>query len=206
MYKPHTVEQFKVWRFLKEHFVMEAFILSPVSRRALMLEDKTGERLVFAWINNDVVEQPISEPATPEAIRTFLTAYHTRPDRPRLTSIKQVTRWWLDHENPLSYQQALGFSDVPYRHFLTHKIYTDEEVVSLAKKGLVTEEEYLGIKLWYFDGNTCENWLGPLGIDGTGNIYGLTRFYRTPEQVNYVFYLEDEYYRFMNQNQYAAPC
>ena len=37
MYKPHTVDQFKLWQFLKERFVMEAFILSPVSRNALML-------------------------------------------------------------------------------------------------------------------------------------------------------------------------
>lgn len=117
-----------------------------------------------------------------------------------------MTRWWLQNESPLSYQQALGFSDELYRYFLTHKKYSDEEVVAIAQKGLVSEEEYMGIKLWYFDGNVCGNWLGPLGIDGTGDIYGLTLRYRTPEQKEYVFYLENEYYRFMNKNKYAAPC
>lgn len=205
MYKPHTVEQFKVWQFLREHFVLEEFILSPVSRHALMLEDKAGERIVFAWNGECAVEQPVPEPAAPEAIRAFLKAYHNSPDRPRLTNIEQVTRWWLQNETPLSYQQALGFSDALYRYFLTHKAYRDEEVVALVKKGLVTEKEYLGITLWYFDGNVHGNWLGPLGIDGTGELYGLTLHYRTPEQIEYVFYLENEYYRFM-KNKFAAPC
>lgn len=199
MYKPHTVEQFKVWQFLKERFVLEEFILSPVSRRALMLEDKTGERIVFAWSGETAVEEPVPELADPEIVRAFLKAQHDRPDRPRLTDIEQVTRWWLENESPLSYQQALGFSDVLYRYFLTHKMYSDEEIIALVKKGLVTEEEYLGIKLWYFNGNVRGNWLGPLGIDGTGDIYGLTLRYRTPEQVEYVFYLENDYYRFMNK-------
>ena len=206
MYKPHTVEQYKVWRFLKERFVLEAFILSPVSRNALMLEDKTGEQIVFAWVDNEAVEQPVPEPASPEAIKAFFKTLYARPDRPRLTDIEQVTRWWLRNENPLSYQQALGFSDKLYRYFLTHKEYSDEEVAALAKKGLVSEEEYLGLQLWYFDGNAYGNWLGPLGVDGTGDIYGLTLHYRTPEQVEYVFYLENDYYRFMNKNRYAAPC
>lgn len=199
MYKPHTVEQFKVWQFLKERFVLEEFILSPVSRRALMLEDKTGERIVFAWNRETAVEEPVPEPADPEIVRAFLKAQHDSPDRPRLTDIEQVTRWWLENESPLSYQQVLGFSDVLYRYFLTHKMYSDEEIVTLVKKGLITEEEYLGIKLWYFNGNVCGNWLGPLGIDGTGDIYGLTLRYRTPEQIEYVFYLENDYYRFMNK-------
>lgn len=206
MYKPHTIEQFKVWRFLKERFVLEEFILSPISRRALMLEDKTGERIVFAWNGETAVEEPVPKPADPETIREFLKAYHDRSDRPRLTDIEQVTRWWLRNESPLSYQQALGFSDALYRYFLTHKEYGDEEVAALVQKGLVTEEEYLGITLWYFNGNVSGNWLGPLGIDGTGEIYGLTLRYRTPEQKEYVFYLENEYYRFMNKNKNAATC
>lgn len=206
MYKPHTIEQYKVWRFLKEHFVLEEFILSPVSRKALMLEDKAGERIVFAWIDNKPVEQPVPEPANPEAIKAFFKAHHARPDRPCLTNIEEVTRWWLQNETPLSYQQALGFSDDLYRYFLTHKEYNDEEVIALVKKGLVTEEEYMGITLWYFNGNVYDKWFGPLGIDGTGEIYGLTFHYRTPEQIKYIFYLENEYYRFMNPNKYTAPC
>ena len=206
MYKPHTVDQFKVWQFLKERFELDHFILSPVSRTALMLEDKNKEKLVFAWVDGAAVEQPPPEPASEEAIRAFMCAHHAIPGRPVLRTIEEVTRWWLTHDSPLTHQQALGFSDELYRYYLTHKVYTEEETVALAQKGLVTEEEYLGVKLWYLDGNFGRCWLGPLGIDGTGETYGLTLHYRTPRQVEYVFYLEDEYYRFMNKEKYAAPC
>lgn len=206
MYKPHTVEQFKVWLFLKERFHLEHFILSPVSRSALMLEDKTGERIVFGWDGSAAVEQPLPEPATEETVKDFLRAHYAQPDRPKLRTILEVTRWWLNNDNPLTHQRALGFSDELYRHYLTHKVYTKEDAVSIAQKGLVTEEEYTGIKLWYLDGNSASSWLGPLGIDGTGEIYGLTLHYRTPRQVEYVFYLENEYYHFMNNKKHAMPC
>ena len=41
MYKPHTIEQYKVYRFLEENFALEHFLLAPLSRFGLMLEDKT---------------------------------------------------------------------------------------------------------------------------------------------------------------------
>lgn len=44
MYKPHTIEQYKVYRFLEENFALEHFLLAPLSRFGLMLEDKTGEK------------------------------------------------------------------------------------------------------------------------------------------------------------------
>lgn len=206
MYKPHTVEQFKVWQFLKEEFHLEHFILSPVSRNALMLEDKASDRIVFAWDGSAAVEQPVPVPASVETVNAFLRAHHVRSDRPRLHTFEEITRWWLINDNPLTYQQALGFSDELYRYFLTHMQYSDEQVISLVQKKLVTEEEYLGIKLWYLDGNSGSTWLGPLGIDGTGEIYGLTLRYRTPEQVEHTFYLENEYYRFMNKKTNATPC
>ena len=206
MYKPHTVEQFKVWQFLKERFHLEHFILSPISRKALMLEDKTGECIVFGWDEDAAVEQPLPEPATEETIKAFFLELNARPDRPQLHTIEEVTRWWLANENPLTYQRALGFSDELYRYYLTHKQYTDEELLSIVQKKLVTEEEYMGIKLWYLDGNTGCCWLGPRGVDGTGDIYALILHYHTSRQVEYVFYLENEYYRFMNREKYAAPC
>ncbi len=206
MYKPHTVEQFKVWRFLKEWFHLEHFILSPISRNALMLEDKAGECIVFAWDGGVAVEQPVPEPASVETVNTFLRARHLRPDRPLLRTIEEVTRWWLSNDNPLTYQQALGFNDELYRYFLTHEQYSDEQVLSIVQKKLVTEAEYLGIKLWYLDGNSGSAWLGPLGLDGNGDIYGLILHYRTPEQKEYRFYLENDYYRFMNKKTNVAPC
>lgn len=206
MYKPHTVEQFKVWQFLKEQFHLEHFILSPVSRKALMLEDKTGKCIVFAWDGNAAVEQPVPKPVSDEAIKAFLRAHLVHPHRPNLHTIEEVTRWWLANDNPLTYQQALGFSDELYRYFLTHAAYADEQILGIVQNGVVTEEEYLGIKLWYFDGNTGHCWLGPLGLDGTGEIYGLTLHYHTPEQVEYTFYLENDYYRVMNNKTNVTPC
>ena len=39
MYKPHTIEQFKVQQFLEHTFAIDHFLVSPLSRTALMLED-----------------------------------------------------------------------------------------------------------------------------------------------------------------------
>ena len=52
MYKPHTIEQYKVYRFLEENFALEHFLLAPLSRFGLMLEDKTGEKIAFAFLND----------------------------------------------------------------------------------------------------------------------------------------------------------
>jgi len=50
MYKPHTIEQYKVYRFLEENFALEHFLLAPLSRFGLMLEDKTGEKIAIATV------------------------------------------------------------------------------------------------------------------------------------------------------------
>ena len=47
MYKPHTIEQYKVYHFLEENFALEHFLLAPLSHFGLMLEDKTGEKIAF---------------------------------------------------------------------------------------------------------------------------------------------------------------
>lgn len=49
MYKPHTIEQYKIQRFLDETFAMEHFLVSPLSRTSLLLEDETGEQLAFGF-------------------------------------------------------------------------------------------------------------------------------------------------------------
>jgi len=99
---------------------------------------------------------------------------------------------------PHTYQQALGLPDDLYRHFLTYPPLDDDAVRRLVSKGLVTEKEFCDIRLWYRNGHVMTCWLGPLGLDGTGNIYGLTFRYRKPEERKYEFYLLDDYYRFMN--------
>lgn len=70
--------------------------------------------------------------------------------------------------------------------------------VRLARKGLVTESEYNDLQLWYFNGHTMSCWFGPLGVDGTGSLYGLIFDYQTASPTKTQFYLLDDYYRVMN--------
>ena len=73
MYKPHTIEQYKVYRFLEENFALEHFLLAPLSRFGLMLEDKTGEKIAFAFLNDcgnsnrfsKTIPQPYAPPSHP---------------------------------------------------------------------------------------------------------------------------------------------
>lgn len=198
MYKPLTIEQYKVYQFLKERFELSHFLLSPVSRSALMLEDHTGERIAFHYQDGTVSESEIPEPAKPEEIKAFLTWFRSLKPRPQAKNFEEVTRWWLNHPNPLNHQQALGLKDELYRYYLSHTQLKEEAVLSLVSKGLVTEDEYKGILLWYLDGHNFSFWLGSLGLDGTGNIYGLITHYLTPQARQYSFYLLDDYYRQMN--------
>ena len=174
MYKPHTIEQYKIQQFLDHTFAMEHFLVSPLSRSALMLEDRCGERIAFSFSDNEVREIPIP------------------------SAFEDVTRWWLNHPNPLTYQQALGLPDELYRRFLSSTLIEDEDAQRLAASGLVSEDAYQDIQLWYLNGNTADCWLGPLGIDGTGNLYALTFNYGTPRAKELKFYLLDDYYRHMN--------
>ena len=63
MYKPHTIEQYKVQQFLDANFAMEYFLVSPLSRTALLLEDKTGDQIAFGFLDNKVQEILIPPPA-----------------------------------------------------------------------------------------------------------------------------------------------
>jgi len=66
MYKPHTVEQYKICRYLKdkEGFALEQFSLSPLSRNALLLEDRKGEKIAFEMKGELIQEIPVPVPAT----------------------------------------------------------------------------------------------------------------------------------------------
>jgi hypothetical protein len=198
MFKPRTIDQFKVYRFLKERFALDHFLVAPISRSALLLEDRTGDKLAFALQNGDILEVEIPVPPSLEAVHTFWQQFKALTPVPQLKDFDDVTVWWLNHPNPLTYQMALNLPDDLYRHFLSHPILEDEAVYQLAKKGLVTETEYLDIQLWYRNGHFKDHWLGPLGLDGTGNIYGLTRNYRKPNAHEMQFYLMDDYYRLIN--------
>ena len=198
MYKPHTIEQYKVYRFLEENFALEHFLLAPLSRFGLILEDKTGEKIAFAFLNNCVQEIPVPAPAAPETVTAFLKQFRSLTPRPVIHDFEALTRWWLNNPNPLTYQQALGMSDDLYHHFLSHPLISEDETLRLARKGLVTESEYNDLQLWYFNGHTMSCWFGPLGVDGTGSLYGLTFDYQTASPTKTQFYLLDDYYRVMN--------
>ena len=88
----------------------------------------------------------------------------------------------------LTIPQVLAVAD-------TCLLYTS---LRLARKGLVTESEYNDLQLWYFNGHTMSCWFGPLGVDGTGSLYGLTFDYQTASPTKTQFYLLDDYYRVMN--------
>ena len=198
MYKPHTIDQYKVFRHMRENFVLENFLISPLSPSSLLLEDRDGNQIAFAYLNGAVCEVPIPSPHDQDSVRSFLKTFREAEPRPHLTDFESITKWWLDHSNPLSYQQALGLTDDQYRYFLSHPRMTDEQAIHIAASGLASEEDLLGLTLWYFDGHVRENWLGSLGIDGTGEFYGLTLRYGTPTAQELRFYLQDEYYHFMN--------
>lgn len=157
MYKPHTIEQYKVYRFLEENFALEHFLLAPLSRFGLMLEDKTGEKIAFAFLNDCVQEIPVPAPAAPKTVIAFLKQFRSLTPRPVIHDFEALTRWWLDNPNPLTYQQALGMSDILYRHFLSHPLINEDDALRLARKGLVTESEYNDLQLWYFNGHNAHD-------------------------------------------------
>lgn len=183
---------------MKEQFELEHFLLSPLSRSALMLEDRLGDRIAFSFRDGDVLETEIPPPASQEECKAFIAQFRALKPPPKLKTFEDITRWWLDHPNPLTHQQALGLKDSLYRHYLSHPRIDDEKVYALAAKGLVTESEYNDILLWYLDGHAFSCWLGPVGLDGTGDIYGLTLRYGTPDACELTFYLLNDYYREMN--------
>ena len=198
MFKPYTTEQGRVYLFLKERFMLEQCLVSPISCSALLLEDQNGCKFAFAFQENDVRQIEIPAPPDREEVRAFWKQFKAHDPPPQLKSFDDITIWWLNHPNPLTYQMALNLPDDLYRHFLAHMILEDEEVYRLAEKGLVTENEYLDIRLWYHNGPFRDHWLGPLGVDGTGYLHGLTRHYRKPNAYEMHFYVMDDYYRCMN--------
>src|SRR5699024_11930536 len=89
----------------------DLFLVSPLSRTSLLLEDETGEQLAFGFLDDEVREIPLPPPAAPEEIKDFIRRFRALNPKPRLHTFEDITRWWLDHPNPLTYQQALGLSD-----------------------------------------------------------------------------------------------
>src|SRR5699024_2541887 len=118
-------------------------------------------------------EIPLPPPAAPEEIKDFIRRFRALNPKPRLRTFEDITRWWLDHPNPLTYQQALGLSDGLYRHFLSHPMIEEEDAYRLASSGLGGEHHHCAIQPSHSHGTTTSHWVRPFGVDGTGLLYRL---------------------------------
>lgn len=198
MFKPHTIEQFKVMCYINEQFVKGSVVVSPDSRTALKVTDNVGDSLVFDYRDGRVLELEERSVPSLEERRAYIKRVKTDPNPPVFQCLEDIVRWWHEEDRPISFQQALNLSDIIFQYYLTHEITNTEDARLLACKGRVTEEEYLAIQLWYLDGNFKTNWLGPFGVDGTGESYELVLDYRLPTEQRFRFYVMDEYYHAMN--------
>ena len=48
MYKPHTIEQYRIQQLLGD-FAMERFLIDLISQMSLFLKNKTGEQIAFGF-------------------------------------------------------------------------------------------------------------------------------------------------------------
>ncbi len=192
MYKPQTIEQFRVYQYMQKHFEMDAVILSPLSRHSLMLEDMTGAKIAFSYENAAVREIPIPAPLSPEQVHEYLLSVKGGGVLPFNSNYKEATKWWLNTPNPLTYQQALGLTDKPYRHFLTRPMLDEKKVIRLAKSGLVTELEFLDMWLWYYLNRPRNRKL--MKLDGCDPItaYVLIIDFMGDNETGYEFAVKDE--------------
>lgn len=200
MFKPHTIEQFKVLCYINEQFERGSVLISPASRTALKVSDRVGDSLVFDFLSDHVVEVDERPVPSPEVKSAFLRQFWAAPCHPVFQNLEDIVRWWHQEERPINFQQALGLPDDLFLHFLEHDIIDTEEVTRLVSMGRVSEEQYLAIRLWYKNGNFGVNWLGPTGVDGTGSLYELALNYRTGTELRFPFYVMDEYYKAMNDD------
>lgn len=199
MFKPHTIEQFKVLQYIQGQFVKGAVLISPDSRATLKVTDSVGDSLVFEYRGDQVVETD-ARPVPSAAVRKeYIKQFHADPHHLVFHSLEDIVRWWHEEDRPISLQQAMNLSDDLYLHYLTHEIINTEEVCRIVSFGRITESQYLAVMLWYMDGNFEKSWLGSVGIDGTGESYELVLQYRTSAERRFRFYLMDEYYREMNK-------
>ena len=106
MFKPHTTEQGRVYLFLKERFMLEQCLVSPISCSALLLEDPNGCKFAFAYQENDVRQIEIPAPPDREEVQAFWKQFKALDPPPQLKSFDDITIWWLNHPNPLTYQMA----------------------------------------------------------------------------------------------------
>lgn len=191
MYKPRTINQFKVMEFLKENFVTDACLISPISRDGLMLEDRNMDRIGFTCHGDTIAECDIPEPGTRGALRMFAEGLRLAYLRAEQQTFEAKTQQWLKCPGLVTYQQALGLDDDLFRHYLKHPMLSEDDVRHLAALGMVSEDVYRSILLWYLDGHCADNHLCVGGVDSTGTCIDLIFRYRQPSAELLQFYIMD---------------
>ena len=192
MYKPYTIEHYKLLQILNDQFSLSQFDISPLSRNALLLEDRDGGQAAFLYDKGHMRETQIPSYLSPVQAREYIREQNLAGKIPPMYCFDDVTRWWLNTPNPLSYQQALGLSDTLYRHFLRKPLMDDKAALAMVSKGKISDAEYNDLLLWYLNGHRHDCWLGWLGLDFVGELYGLTLHYGTANPETLLFYLMDD--------------
>jgi len=173
MYKPRTVRQIKLLEHLKERYDLEAFIVSPISRNGLMLEDQSGEQTAFLWTRDGVAECPVPMPSGTSTRNYFEACFQMLCPEPQKQTFDARTAAWLNAPYLVTYQQALNLTGPLFRHYLTHPMLSEEEVRRIAKEGAVSQESFYSIVLWYLNGNQAEHYLDVAGIEGDAPCFDL---------------------------------
>lgn len=189
MYKPHTIPQFKVWEFLQDHFVLDACYVWPLSREGLILEDREGEQIAFAYQDGLVAECELPVPGGAAEQRDFIQLLNAIYPKAGEQTFEAKAGLWLDRPCGLTYPQALGLTAPLLRHYLKFPIPTEAEVLVMTAQGAVTEETYRSILLWYLDGHTAAHHLVIGGVDGYGTFVDLFLHYHQPGMEHIQFYL-----------------
>lgn len=192
MYKPRTIEQFKIMEYIKDNFHMECLLVAPVSRSSLMIQDEIGDRMAFQWMDGHVLEAPLPTPASNQEHLVFIKAFWADPRHPQFMSFDDLTTWWLNNPTPLTHQQILNLPDDLYCRYLEcEQLLELDDVLTMVMKERITQTEYQDIRLWFLNGHNSGNWLGLVGVDGDGDRYDLVFNYGTSAEMRYHFYVED---------------
>lgn len=174
MYKPRTIEQFKIMEYIKDNFHMECLLVAPVSRSSLMIQDEIGDRMAFQWMDGHVLEAPLPTPASNQEHLAFIKAFWADPRHPQFMSFDDLTTWWLNNPTPLTHQQILNLPDDLYCRYLEcEQLLELDDVLTMVMKERITQTEYQDIRLWFLNGHNSGNWLGLVGVDGDGDRYDL---------------------------------
>ena len=186
MYKPRTIEQFKIMEYIKDNFHMECLLVAPVSRSSLMIQDEIGDRMAFQWMDGHVLEAPLPTPASNQEHLAFIKAFWADPRHPQFMSFDDLTTWWLNNPTPLTHQQILNLPDDLYCRYLEcEQLLELDDVLTLVMKERITQTEYQDIRLWFLNGHNGGNWLGLVGVDGDGDRYDLVFNYISPHSFHY---------------------